>query len=176
MIWKAIIVFIVILFLTPAAARAVDRAALAVIFPSDVEAYRQAWEGVQDHLKEQNISLRASEYNLERQDEAKIFSQINDDRPDAVVAMGTKASLLAKEKVHKDIPVVFCMVFDPQVLVGPNITGASMVIPDDIQLREIRMILPGAKRVGLIYSPSSSSRHRQLLTSCQAWAFSSSPR
>jgi len=171
MLQKLTIVFMGVLLLAPAVAGTVDRAVIAVIFPSDIEAYRQAWEGIQDHLKERGVSLWASEYVLDRQDEAEIFSTVNDEKPDAVVAMGTKVSLLARERVNKDIPVVFCMVFDPQTLVGPNITGASMVIPDDLQLREIRKVLPNVKKVGLIYSPNSASRYQQLLTSCQVLGF-----
>jgi putative ABC transport system substrate-binding protein len=73
---------------------------------------------------------------------------------------------LAKEKI-KDIPVVFCMVFNPQEITGSNITGVSMEIPDEEKLQLIKRILPDGKNLGVIYSPISTLRYRKMSQTCR---------
>jgi len=63
----------------------------------------------------------------------------------------------------KDIPIVFSLVVDPvkSGLVdsmeagGKNITGVSLRMPVDDQLKIMRKILPRARKIGLIYAGAS---------------------
>ncbi len=107
------------------------------------------------------MSLSVSEYNLKEEEPAEVYSRINKEKPDIVVTLGTKASKLAKEKI-KEIPVVFCMIFNPKKMVGSNITGVSMEIPAEIQIKGIKEILPDAKSIGLIYSPGSRADYEAI--------------
>ncbi len=82
-----------------------------------------------------------------------ILREIKLNRPDMILAIGGPALSLVKN--IKTIPIVYVMVLDPQSTVSgqENITGVSMTIPPDRQLRALRQTLPHAKNVGLLYDP-----------------------
>jgi len=140
---------------------AAERAVVSVVFPSDVEAYRQAWEGFQGFFDAKKVPLWVSEYNLKEEEPAAVYSRINRAKPDVVVTLGTRASKLAKEKI-KNIPVVFCMVFHPEEISTSNITGVSMEIPAEIKLQGIKKILPDTKKIGVIYSPGLTAAYKEI--------------
>jgi putative ABC transport system substrate-binding protein len=140
---------------------AAERVAASVVFSSDIEPYQHAWSGFEEFFSEKKVPLWVSEYNLKEEEPAKICSQINKERPDIVVTLGTKASKLAKENIT-EIPVVFCMILNPQKMVGSNITGVSMEIPTKIKIKGIKEILPDAKNIGLIYSPGSKADYQEI--------------
>src|SRR5579883_2165598 len=52
-----------------------------------------------------------------------------------------------------DLPVIFCMVLDPlrHSLKTTNMTGIRLEVPIDRQLSILHALLPGAKRLGLLY-------------------------
>jgi putative ABC transport system substrate-binding protein len=134
---------------------------VSVVFSSDIEAYQQAWSGFEEFFGEKKVSLWVSEYNLKKEEPVEVYSKINKERPDIVVTLGSQASKLAKEKI-KGIPVVFCMILNPQQMIGSNITGVSMEILAEIQIKGIKEILPDAKNIGLIYSPGSKGNYEAI--------------
>lgn len=147
-----------------------EQVAVSVIFPSDVEAYNLAWNGFREFFTANKVSLEISRYNLTDDDPAEIYSRIIKEKPDLVVTLGSKASKLARERI-KDIPVVFCMVFNPLEIAGSNITGVSMEISTKIKLQEIRRILPHAKKIGLVYSPELSETYKNISKMCDQMGF-----
>jgi len=149
---------------------AAERVVVSVVFPSDVEAYRQAWEGFQGFFDAKKVPLWVSEYTLKEEEPAAVYSRINKAKPDVVVTMGTRASKLAKEKI-KNIPVVFCMVFHPEEITTSNITGVSMEIPVETKLQGIKRILPHTKTVGLIYSPGLTATYKEISRVCSQIGF-----
>ncbi len=155
------LLFILCLIFPTAWCHAAGRVVVSVVFSSDIEAYQQAWSGFEKFLGEKKVSLWVSEYNLKEEEPVEVYSRINKERPDIVFTLGTKASKLAKEKI-KDIPVVFCMVFNPKKIVDLNITGVSMEIPDEKKLQLIKRILPDGKNLGVIYSPISTLRYKKM--------------
>lgn len=149
---------------------AAERVVVSVVFPSEVEAYRQAWEGFKEFLDAKKVPLWVSEYTLKEEEPAAVYSRINRAKPDVVVTLGTKASKLAKERI-KNIPVVFCMVFHPEELTCSNVTGVSMEIPAEIKLQGIKRILPHTKVVGLIYSPGFTATYKEISRVCRQMGF-----
>lgn len=95
---------------------------------------------------------------------AQIARKYVGDRPDVIVAIATP-SAQAVVAATKDIPVVYSAVTDPVAakLVktwdasGSNVTGVSDVSPLDKHLELIKRVVPGAKRVGVIYSPGEAN-------------------
>ena len=168
---KSLLLIVILCLVFPTAwCYATKRVVVTVVFPSDVEAYQQAWNGFKEFFDEKGVSLWASEYDLKQDEPAEVYSRINKERPDIVLTLGTKASKLAKEKI-KDIPVVFCMVFDPQKITALNITGVSMEIPAKIKLQGIKRILPHTKKIGLIYSPGSTPAYEEISLLCSSIGF-----
>jgi len=82
-----------------------------------------------------------------------VVKTIREARPDIILAIGTD-SLIRVKKI-KDIPIVYLMVPNPQTVISEeeNITGVSMNIPPHNQLATLKDVLPGIKRVGLLYNP-----------------------
>jgi putative tryptophan/tyrosine transport system substrate-binding protein len=83
-------------------------------------------------------------------------SSIRRKKADLVLAIGMDA--LQAVKGNTDIPIVYLMVLAPESLVhmGKNITGVSMTVSPEKQLAALRKVLPGARRVGLLYDPRKS--------------------
>jgi ABC-type uncharacterized transport system substrate-binding protein len=82
--------------------------------------------------------------------------------PVAVVAVGTEAARWALE--HTTGPVVFSMVANARqnllASLGENdrrrAWGVSLNVPVKIQFQEIRELMPGVRRIGVIYDPKKS--------------------
>lgn len=141
---------------------AVEQAAIAVIFSSEIEQYQQAWEGFREFLSRERVALQISKYNLKEEQPDVICSKINKECPALVFTIGSAASKLAKEKIE-NIPILFCMVLDPKVVVGLNITGVSMDIPARMKLENIKRILPDVQKIGLTYSSKLAQQYHEIL-------------
>ncbi len=149
---------------------AADRAVVAVIFSSNIEPYQQAWKGFQEFFDQKKLALEVSEYNLKEKQPEEIYSKINKEKPDLVFTLGSAASKLAKEKIE-NIPVLFCMVLDPEALIGPNITGVSMNIPAGMKLKNLKRVLPDVIKIGLIYLPKLNQQYKEILHASEEFGF-----
>ena len=87
-----------------------------------------------------------------------IVEKINEIRPDMILAVGLDA--LSRVKRIKDIPVIYLMVLHPQSILSgeKNISGVSMDIPQEKQLRTLLDALPQTKTVGLLYAQEKTGR------------------
>ena len=149
---------------------AAPRVAVSVIFSSDLKPYQESWQGFKAFLDEKGLGLWVSKHNLGETNPEEIFSKVRREKPDLVFALGTRASKLARERI-KDVPVVFSMVLDPGMIVGPNISGVSLDIPAKMKLREVKRVLPNVKKIGLIYSSGTISQYREISQTCQELGF-----
>ena len=85
-------------------------------------------------------------------------------QPDAIVAIATP-SAQAVVAATKTVPVVYSAVTDPVAaqLVptmdasGTNVSGVSDLLAMDKQVELIKKIMPGAKRVGMVYNPGEAN-------------------
>lgn len=146
------------------------QATVSVIFSSDIEPYRQTWEGIKEVFEEEKVSLNYSEYHLERQKPDLIFRQIAEENPDVVFTIGPQSIILAKEKV-KNNPVVFSMVLNPEEIINSNITGVSLDIPIRVKLKYIKRILPDVKGIGVIYTSKTIPVYKEMLQACKELGF-----
>ena len=95
---------------------------------------------------------------------AQIARKFVGDAPDVIVAIATP-SAQAVVAATKTVPVVFSAVTDPVAakLVkswepsGTNVTGVSDLLALDKQVELIKQIVPGAKRVGMVYNPGETN-------------------
>lgn len=95
---------------------------------------------------------------------AQIARKFIGDKPDVIVAIATP-SAQAVVAATKDIPVVYSAVTDPVAaqLVpsmepsGTNVTGVSDTLELEKQVDLIKKIVPGAKRVGMVYNPGEAN-------------------
>jgi putative ABC transport system substrate-binding protein len=93
-------------------------------------------------------------YAVHGADEAA--SSIRSRKPDLILAIGMDAFQAVRK--NSEIPIVYLMILAPVPLsqVDKNITGVSMTISPEKQLSALRRVLPGVRRVGLLYDPRKS--------------------
>lgn len=78
-------------------------------------------------------------------------------KPDLILAIGIDA--LQAVKRYSTLPIVYCMVLVPpsQAHSEKNITGVGMTVSPEVQLSVLRQVLPGVRRIGLMYDPGKSA-------------------
>lgn len=127
-------------------------------------------DGVQDALKQagyepgKNLKWQYQSAQGNTGTAAQIARKFVGDRPDAIVAIATP-SAQSVVAATKDVPVVYSAVTDPVAaqLVptmdasGTNVTGVSDLLALDEQIALIKKIVPGAKRVGMVYNPGEAN-------------------
>lgn len=126
-----------------------------VIFKTkSIGPYDQAIEGFQSECKQ-----KATVFDMNGDDQTglALIEQIRAAKPAVILAIGTKAAKIAKEKIP-EIPVIFCMVLNPDKngVLGPNTTGVLLQIPYTKQFSLLKTIVPSIKVVGVLYDPSKT--------------------
>ena len=95
---------------------------------------------------------------------AQIARKFIGDRPDVIVGISTP-SAQALVAATKTVPIVFATVTDPvgaQLIAawdasGSNVAGVSDRLALDRQVDLIARVVPGAKRVGMVYNPGEAN-------------------
>jgi putative ABC transport system substrate-binding protein len=129
---------------------------IVILKSADITAYNQAIDGFKAALA---ASATITEYDMQG-DMArgrKLARKVRASNADLVLAVGIKAALAAKLEIV-DIPILYCMVLDPEKngLNAPNMVGILLEVPIDRQFKEMRSILPGLKRIGVLYDPEKT--------------------
>jgi putative ABC transport system substrate-binding protein len=88
---------------------------------------------------------------------SELLSRIYQIKPDLVLAIGNTA--LQKIKDVRGIPVVYAMVTNPGGILNDagHVSGVSMNIPLEKQLKEFLNISPSSRNIGIVYDPDKSS-------------------
>ncbi|HKQ56742.1 MAG TPA: ABC transporter substrate binding protein [Candidatus Eisenbacteria bacterium] len=79
-------------------------------------------------------------------------------RPDAIVAMGLRGALFAREHFPRT-PLVYCIVQDParHDLGGVWVTGVSSDVPPAVELTSLRAAAPDVRRLAVFYSQTAGA-------------------
>ncbi|WP_459614768.1 ABC transporter substrate-binding protein [Bordetella sp. 2513F-2] len=151
----------------PAAAQQKSVAVTAIVEHPALDSVR---DGVQEALKQagyvqgKNLKWQYQSAQGNSGTAAQIARKFVGDRPDAIVAIATP-SAQAVVAATRDVPVVYSAVTDPVAaqLVpgmeasGTNVTGVSDLLALDKQVELIKQVVPGAKRVGIVYNPGEAN-------------------
>jgi len=152
-----------------APAHAIDKsvAVTAIVEHKALDAVR---DGIKDELKSsgfeegKNLKYQFQSAQGNPGTAAQIARKYAGERPDVIVAIATP-SAQAVVAATKDVPVVYSAVTDPVAAklvktwdaAGGNVTGVSDMSPLEKHLALIKRVVPGAKRVGVIYSPGEAN-------------------
>lgn len=153
--------------IAPASAQEKSVAVTAIVEHPALDAVR---DGVKDALKAagyeegKNLKWQYQSAQGNTGTAAQIARKFVGDNPDAIVAIATP-SAQAVVAATKTVPVVFSAVTDPVAakLVaswapsGNNVTGVSDLLALDKQIDLIKQVVPGAKRVGMVYNPGEAN-------------------
>jgi putative ABC transport system substrate-binding protein len=151
-------------FAVPASAAEMKSVAVTAIV--EHPALDAARKGIEDELKAagyiqgKNLKYQFQSAQGNTATASQIARKFVGDSPDVIVGIATP-SAQALVASTKSIPVVFSAVTDPVAakLVkdwkpsGTNVTGVSDALPLAPQIELIKKVKPGAKRVGMVYSP-----------------------
>ncbi len=106
---------------------------------------------------------RACMYDIKHLDDSPlnrtaILQYINEEQPDVIYLRGNQA--LKKVLGVTEIPVLYSMVLHPEEFIGarPNFTGVQVKIPEETKFEIMRIAIPDAERVGMIYSARTSAK------------------
>ncbi len=134
-----------------------DAADVAILKSSNLVAYNQAIAGFRASFPQGTVFV---EYDIggDMARGRKQTQKIHAAGASLVLAVGLKAAQLARQEIS-DIPVIFCMVLDPlkHDLKAPNMSGVLLEVPMDRQLSTFRLVLPKAKRLGVLYDPDKTA-------------------
>jgi len=161
-----VITFVIILLL--ACEKKEPHYSIGVIqWTEQIQPYVQSYRGVLDSLNEkgymEGVNLTIDYVNVEQDNARALLAANKFVKRDVnlIVTLGT-GSTLAALQASKDnhTPIVFSIVGAPKATgiikeynrSGRNITGVSMKIPMEEQLRLIQEILPQTSRLGILFS------------------------
>jgi len=152
---------------SPACAQAPSSASsarIAVVKSLDLPEYNLAFEGFLNQLNETGHQATTVPFVLGATDSASdnVWQRVRAAHPDLILALGSRAAREA-ELHEPSTPIVYSMVLSPMDEgSGPggpqpkNLTGATLCIPLETQLREIVRVFPTARRIGMISDPKRS--------------------
>ncbi|HKY07948.1 MAG TPA: ABC transporter substrate-binding protein [Candidatus Binatia bacterium] len=156
-------IFISLIALLPSLTYSHARELIAVIKAREAEPYDLALHALRRTLKEKGINARIEELLLSEDSRDERIAELRKKNPQLVVTLGSAATERVA-KLIKDTPVLFCMALNPAAsgfvrsmsASGNNVTGASLDIPPQAQFEALRSVVPGLKRIGVIYNPQET--------------------
>ncbi|PJA78220.1 MAG: hypothetical protein CO149_05235 [Nitrospirae bacterium CG_4_9_14_3_um_filter_51_5] len=143
---------------------------VAILKSADINAYSEAIAAFKSSLP---LSFQVTqEYDLQG-DMAQgrtLARRIRASHAKVVLTMGLKAALAAKLEIP-DVPVVFCLVLDPEKYGLPtgNMVGLSLDIPFRHRLKTLQTLVPKVSRIGVLFDPKKTNgMQNQLLQDAKA--------
>ncbi|MGP0592616.1 ABC transporter substrate-binding protein [Nitrospira sp. T9] len=143
---------------------------VAILKSADINAYSEAITAFTSALP--SSFHVTGEYDLQG-DLAKgriLSRRIRASNAKVVLAVGLKAALAAKLEIP-DIPVIFCLVLDPEKYGLPtaNMVGLSLKVPFRQPLQSLHTLAPKVSRIGVLFDPQKTNEmHSQLLQDAKA--------
>ncbi|MCC6962279.1 MAG: hypothetical protein IT585_03425 [candidate division Zixibacteria bacterium] len=135
---------------------------VAVLYADSSKHTMRTIAGLEWSLRGCNPPCSLIIHYLKTQDQAQV-AVINDYKPELLVTVGTTATAFA-DRSFPSLPIVFAKVLNPIESgfitswdkPGSHVTGAALDIPVDQQIQRFAEILPGLKRIGVIYTKSTA--------------------
>ncbi|MDX8410783.1 MAG: ABC transporter substrate-binding protein [Mariprofundaceae bacterium] len=127
---------------------------VAVLLDSHVRPYVEALVGFQQ-VSKASIKIYERSEDGDASDELALVESIRTRSPDHILVLGEESMLAIAGKVT-DIPVLYCMVLNPEEKLSQdmhNLTGVSMNVPPDKQMEVLSLLVPSAKKIGVLYDP-----------------------
>jgi putative ABC transport system substrate-binding protein len=148
---------------------AIDKANVDILFSSDQDSFAQTAKGFKNDLRGKT-ALQTNEMSLSKMAPEAAIAKISADSPSLVLAVGPQAAKLVRDGI-KNIPAVYCCIFDPAEYSSPNMSGATLDIPADLKVSEIKRILPNIKKIAIVYSDKTHAAFNEFSASCAKQRF-----
>jgi putative ABC transport system substrate-binding protein len=154
------------LFIATAGAAPADNPSgmrVKILVSGEHSAYRRAEAAAREALKKSapQAAVTSVQVGVENRDQRELTAP--EPRPSLVIAIGSRAARLARE-MFNGAPLSYAMVLDPASVglpspgdvPGARVTGVTMEVTTDRQFDLMREMVPGLRRIGVIYDPSVS--------------------
>nr|WP_277816488.1 ABC transporter substrate binding protein [Mariprofundus sp. KV] len=143
-----------LLLLLPVSALAKE---VVVLLDPNIRPYVEALAGFKS-TSDANTRIFARKEDGDLSDERAMIGAIRARKPDQILVIGSEAMRALAGEVT-DIPILFVMVLNPRdrlkVMPG-NMTGVSMSVAPERQMKVLSQLLPEVKRVAVVYDPEQS--------------------
>ncbi len=131
---------------------------IAILTSADITAYAEAVAGFTAHLPPSaHITFRQTVRDGKPHGH-QLARRLRTSGTTMVLAVGLKATLVAKQ-VIRNIPVVYCLVLNPQQygLPAGNMVEISPILPFQDQVTLFPALLPHASRLGVLFDPQKTA-------------------
>lgn len=127
---------------------------IVILKSRNIPPYNAAIKGFLDDVhKDYSVYDMGGDVDIGR----RLALDIIEKKPDLIVAVGTKASVILAENTS-DIPIVSLMVSRPEKYLGDrsNVTGVAINPRPYDQFKVLSQLYPQARKIGVIYNPKYS--------------------
>jgi len=153
----ACLLFFTIFTLPCAYSRASSNTIIVVVKSRSIGPYMEVAETFKRSMEAYDYNIKIVEFDLVGESMPQdLKNNINEAKPQLIFSLGTPATKASRQAfAETGLTVVYAMVLNPAAsnIIPP---GVSMDIPFELKLKELKRILPQAKRIGVIYSPEYS--------------------
>jgi putative ABC transport system substrate-binding protein len=142
------------------------RVHIAVLMSDSLTSTMRTLHGAQKAIEREDSQATFHSFHINRSSDEtlRIVDSVRTIRPTLLLTIGSSATQFAQDN-FADIPTVFAAVMYPVLSSfvestarpGRNITGASIDVPIDVQFRYFKKIVPNLKRIGVLYTDSTTS-------------------
>ena len=139
---------------------------IAVISGDELTSTKRTLSGAQKIISQQHPEAVFHSFIISNRSDENlvILDSIKRLGPYLILSIGSSATKLAQEN-FTETPIVFSSVKYPVLSgfvsstsnPGGNITGASIDIPLDIQFKKFQQIIPGLKKIGVMYTENTAA-------------------
>ncbi len=126
---------------------------IVVLTSKDAAPYNSFVEEFKSALPESTVKVINMEGDVAKG--GAMIKKAVDNKADLIVALGSRAAWVAQNK--QDIPVMFSMLSSPEKYDLGGRTGVRIRFSTYQQMRVFREILPGVRRIGVLYGGESEN-------------------
>ena len=143
-----------------------------LMFTEDIR-YHESKNGIIDQLKENGFGEAAAKYTIEnaggsKAKAAELAQKFAEAKMNLIFTIGTSATIPVSKAI-KDVPIVFCTVYDPVEAgiakdwksSGNNTTGSTTKFPMSKIVNSLKDFAP-VKRLAVLYTPGEKNSELQL--------------
>jgi putative ABC transport system substrate-binding protein len=142
---------------------------LPVLLSSAEPAYQRVVAGLKDSLAKTGVNADCvvEELGRDKGPSGPPVQNAGPDRPQAVVAVGSRALAETATAYPGAAVVAVCVLRETEIRGRPGVTGVHLEHPVKIQFEYLRHFLPKARTVGVLYNPR---QNQQTIDSARAVA------